>query len=212
MTESLTVLNNTPDPVLSTPNSPFNLSTVDVSQVEPLFIGPDGQRDTADDLAIVQCGATGTNVFGINLAGDYSLTVGSFEYLTTGAIDCSGFTQVSLKFQRFLNSDYQTFVYQTLEASADGASWSPLWDNGTSETADSAWSEQVHDISAVADGQSTVFLSWGHQVAASGAWAYSGWNVDDVEIWGLGGTTPPASTITASFDCTPNTGQLPFVT
>ena len=158
-------------------------------------------------------GATGSNVYGINLNGDYSIAVGSFEYLTTGAIDCSEFTQVSLKFQRWLNSDYQTYVYQTLEASVDGSSWSPVWDNGTSETADSSWSEQVFDLSAVADSEATLYLRWGHQVAASGAWAYSGWNVDDVEIWGLGsGSTPPTDTVGVAIGCTPDNGVLPFAT
>jgi len=156
-------------------------------------------------------GATGSNVFGINLNGDYANTVGSFEYLTTGPIDCSGFTQVSVKFQRWLNSDYQSYVYQTLEASDDGATWQSVWDNGTSEISDSSWSEQAYDLSAVADGASTLYLRWGHQVAGSGSFAYSGWNLDDVEVWGLGGTTPPTDTVAMVISCDPDSGVLPFV-
>ncbi len=158
-------------------------------------------------------GASGANVCGINLNGDYANVVGSYQYLTTGAIDCSEFTQVSLKFQRWLNSDYQTYVYQTLEASVDGSSWSPLWDNGTSTVADSSWSEQVFDLSSMADGEATVYLRWGHRVASTGAWAYSGWNIDDVEIWGLGaGSTQPTDTVQVTIGCTPDSGVLPFAT
>ncbi len=158
-------------------------------------------------------GATGSNVYGINLTGDYTTTVGGFAYLTTGAIDCSEFTQVSLKFQRYLNSDYQSYVYQTIETSLNGILWSPLWNNGTSETADASWSEQVFDLSAVADGAATLYIRWGHQVASSGAWAYSGWNVDDMEIWGLGsGTTPPTDTVAVAIGCNPDSGVLPFTT
>jgi len=158
-------------------------------------------------------GATGTNVCGINLNGDYANTVGSFQYLTTGAIDCTDLLQVSLKFQRWLNSDYQSYVYQTLEASVDGSSWTPLWDNGTSEVSDSSWSEQVFDLASLADGESTLYIRWGHQVASSGSWAYSGWNVDDVEIWGLDtGSGTPTDTVGVSIGATPASGQLPFAT
>ena len=113
---------------------------------------------------------------------------------------------MSLKFQRWLNSDYQTYVYQTLEASVNGLMWSPVWDNGSSEVADSSWSEQVFDLSALADGETTLYLRWGHRVASSGSWAYSGWNIDDVEIWGLGsGSTPPTDTVDhLAIGCTPD--------
>ncbi len=40
-------------------------------------------------------------------------------------------------------------------------------------------------MSAVADGQPTVYIRWGHEVVDSDAWPYSGWNIDDVEIWGI---------------------------
>ncbi|MCH2139386.1 MAG: hypothetical protein MK074_10105, partial [Phycisphaerales bacterium] len=92
---------------------------------------------------------------------------------------------VELKFQRWLNSDYQPYVTQRLEISADGTNWTSIFDNGDSEMTASSWSEQVHDISDVADGEPAVRVRWSHQVTQSGAWAYSGWNVDDVAIWGV---------------------------
>ena len=145
---------------------------------------PTGQGGTSHGSADPDSGATGSNVFGVNLNGDYSTTAGGPYFLTTAAIDCSELTQVGLHFQRWLNTDYQSFVFATLEVSNDGLTWTMLWENGSSEVTASSWSEQAYDISGVADNQPTVYVRWGYEIG-SGAWAYSGWNVDDVEIWGI---------------------------
>jgi hypothetical protein len=130
-------------------------------------------------------GADGSsNVCGINLNGDYSSSAGGPYNMTTTAIDCSDLTDTGLKFQRWLNQDYQPYATATVEISNNGLSWTSLWNNGSSEVADSSWSLQEFDISAVADGQPTVYIRWTHAVT-SGAWVYSGWNVSNVEIWGV---------------------------
>jgi len=136
-------------------------------------------------------GATGNNVLGINLNGDYSDAQGGEMSLTSNAIDCSSLNDVELRYQRWLNSDYQPYVTQRVEVSPDGVNWSVFFDNGDSETTESSWSEQVHDISDIADGEVAVRVRWSHQVTSGGAWAYSGWNVDDVAIWGIGGDIEP---------------------
>jgi hypothetical protein len=152
-------------------------------------------------------GATGTNVFGINLNGDFALVEAGPLYLTTGVIDCSELTQVSLHFQRWLNCDWQPWALVTVEVSADGLSWTVIWDNGFEEVTDDAWSEHVFDLSTVADNQATVYVRWGHEITqASGAWAYSGWNIDDVQIYG----EASVGTVTATLGCEPASGQLPF--
>jgi hypothetical protein len=129
-------------------------------------------------------GATGYSVCGVNLLGDYSADPGGPYYLTTTAIDCTDLAEVNLKFMRWLNTDYQPYAYATIEVSNDGSDWAPVWANGGSEIAENAWSAQSYDISAVADGASTVYVRWGYQIGSS-AYVYSGWNIDDVEIWGL---------------------------
>jgi subtilisin family serine protease len=149
------------------------------------FGQPTGQGGTQFGNADPSSGATGNNVFGINLGGDYSTNVGSSMYLTTGAIDCSGLQGTKLVYQRWLNSDYQPWVAATLEISTNGSTWTSIWENGGGEVADNQWREQSHDISAIADGQSTVYFRWRHQVLQSGAWAYSGWNIDDVTVTAL---------------------------
>jgi hypothetical protein len=147
------------------------------------FGEPQGQGGDAHGFPDPSSGATGVTVCGVNLNGDYSTVPGGPYYLTARAFDCSDLAQVSLKFQRWLNTDYPPYASATVEVSNDGTSWASVWLN-SGEITDNAWSEQVYDISSVADGASTVYVRWGYEVG-SGAWAYSGWNVDDVEVWGL---------------------------
>ncbi|MHC4764011.1 MAG: C25 family cysteine peptidase [Planctomycetota bacterium] len=134
-------------------------------------------------------GATGTNVFGVNLAGDYSTTSGGPWYLSLRGISCQDLYDVQLKFKRWLNTDYQPYVSATVEVSNDALNWETIWENGSSSISDSSWTTQVFDISDVADFQDFVYLRWGYEVG-SGAWAYSGWNIDDVEIWGVPPSPP----------------------
>jgi hypothetical protein len=128
-------------------------------------------------------GATGLNVFGVNLSGNYDDSVGGPFYLTTPAIDCSRAENVTLEFQRWLNTDYQPYVTVTVEVSTDGTLWNTLWQNGGSFIQDSSWSLQTFDISNYADHQKTVFIRWGYQ-NFSDVIAFSGWNIDDVQIKG----------------------------
>jgi len=147
------------------------------------FGQPAGQGGDEHGNPDPTAGATGPMVCGVNLQGDYSLEAGGPYHLTTTAFDCSGLDGIELRFQRWLNSDYQPYVYATIEASNNGVDWTPVWDNGESEVAEDAWSLQACDLSDVADDQPAVFLRWGYEVHEA-AYAYSGWNIDDVQIWG----------------------------
>jgi subtilisin family serine protease len=126
-------------------------------------------------------GATGLRCYGVNLTGDYSLSIGGPYSLTAGPFNFANQTGVKLQFKRWLNSDWEPYVYDTVEVSTNGSTWTPVWNNGGSEIADSSWSLQQYDISTIASNQPAVFVRWTYRVA-SGAWAYSGWNIDDVEF------------------------------
>jgi hypothetical protein len=134
-------------------------------------------------------GATGTNVFGVNLNGDYSTTVGGPWYLTAGPLSFVGYTNVIMQFQRWLNTDYQPYGYATVEVSTNGTTWTQIFSNGYSEIADASWSKFQYSVSTLADNCPTVYVRWGYQVAG-GAYAYSGWNIDDVEFLGSPAMTP----------------------
>jgi hypothetical protein len=130
-------------------------------------------------------GATGLNVYGYNLDGDFPIDIGGPYWLTTTALDCTGATQVTLQFERWLNCDWLPWVSVSIEVSNDGATWVRIWENAHEEIADDAWATHAYDISAVADDQATVYVRWGHEVLTSGTWAYSGWNIDDIVILGV---------------------------
>ena len=129
--------------------------------------------------------ATGSNVFGINLSGDYSTPIGGPYYLTAGPFDLRYYTSTRLQFERWLNTDYFPYVHATVQVSSNGSAWNTIWSNGSAEIADAAWKRVSYDISAYADDCASVYVRWGHRVTSTGAWAYSGWNLDDIQLLGL---------------------------
>lgn len=127
-------------------------------------------------------GHTGANVYGYNLAGDYANNL-SVKYLTTTPIYCANVTQTSVKFWRWLG--VEQFDRATIEVSNNGTDWVSLWVNPSdAPIADTAWVQQSLDIASVADNQATVYLRWGMGPTDSSV-TYPGWNIDDVEIWGI---------------------------
>jgi hypothetical protein len=133
-------------------------------------------------------GVTGVNVYGYNLSGEYPDDMGE-EYLTSDAIDCSNLTMVEVRFWRWLGVEHATYDHAQFQVSNDGSDWTVLWQNspGYENTLDeSAWSQHIYDISALADEQATVYLRW-VMGPTDGSVSYHGWNVDDIEIWGIQG-------------------------
>ncbi|UCD29416.1 MAG: hypothetical protein JSV03_02735, partial [Planctomycetota bacterium] len=148
------------------------------------FGTPIGQGGNTEGYPDPTGGATGTNVYGINLNGDYSTELTGPAYLTTGPLDFTKYENVTLQFQRWLNTDYQPYVKATIEASTDAKYWTLIWSNGSSEITDSWWTMVQYDISAIADDKSAVYVRWGHEIVDNGALAYSGWNIDEIRFLG----------------------------
>ncbi len=145
-------------------------------------------------------GHTGTNVYGYNLSGDYENSLPE-RHLTTTALDCTGLTEVTLKFWRWLGVEQSTYDHAYVRVSNDGTNWTTVWSN-SSVVSDTSWVQQEFDISAVADDQPTVYIRW-TMGTTDGSWRYCGWNIDDVEIWGLA-SSGPAGTIAAVRSCLPH--------
>lgn len=146
---------------------------------------PTGGGGTAHGHPDPTAGATGSNVLGINLNGDYSTALGGPWWLTAGPFDLSQRKSTRLAFQRWLNSDYEPWVSALIEVSINGTQWTTVWRNGFTFTAESSWKRQELDLSAIADRQPRVWVRWGHKVGRSTeVWACSGWNLDDVQILG----------------------------
>jgi extracellular elastinolytic metalloproteinase len=125
---------------------------------------------------------SGANVYGYNLAGQYSNNIPQ-HWLTTTAIDCSGYENVELTFQRWLGVESSSFDHAEIEVSNDGSTWVSVWSHTGGSFTDPAWTEFTYDISSVADTQSTVYVRWG-MGTTDGSVTYCGWNIDDVVIAG----------------------------
>ncbi len=141
---------------------------------QPLGLG--GSTGSPDPTA----GHTGTNVFGYNLSGDYPDNLASEQYLTTGAINCTGRTGVRLSFWRWLGVEEAAWDHASVDVSNNGSTWTRVWANSSSID-DGAWVPQTIDISAVADNQSTVYLRWAMGTSDT-AVNYCGWNIDDIRL------------------------------
>ncbi len=127
-------------------------------------------------------GFTGDDVYGVDLNGDYDATSGGPWYLTTGPIDCSGYSNVTLQFERWLNTDVTPYVSATIDY-FDGTTWINIYTNPSSEVTDSDWQLVSYSLPNAA-GNSNVRIRWGYEVT-SGAFLYSGWNIDDVALLGV---------------------------
>ncbi len=138
-------------------------------------------------------GFTGANVYGYNLAGQYPNSLTPTQYLTTKAINCSGLSQVQLRFRRWLGVESSTYDHANIQVSNNGSTWTAVWDHSGSSLIETSWSLQTYNIAATADNQSTVYLRWGMGTTDTSV-TYSGWNIDDVEILAVA-PTPCSSVI-----------------
>jgi len=128
-------------------------------------------------------GATGANVYGYNLAGDYTDNMVQ-EFLTSTPVDLTGVIGTTIEFQRWLGVESASYDHATVEISTDGSTWSPVWDHTGGALDEGAWGLQSYDIAAAADGQSSVSFRWTMGVT-DGSVTYPGWNIDDVRISGM---------------------------
>ncbi len=136
-------------------------------------------------------GHTGSNVYGVNLSGDYDTTPNQgFRYLTTGPIDVSNFKHVQLDFWQWLNTDHINEVIDTIDV-GDGTFWTGVYNNSETPTTDNSWKNVVINISPQADRRPELYIRWSYLIQ-NGARPFSGWNIDDVSITGVPVDPSPA--------------------
>jgi len=127
-------------------------------------------------------GHTGSNVYGYNLSGDYINNMPAY-HLTTTTIDCSGLSDVELRFWRWLNVEDAQYDDASISVN-NGSGWNEIYHNPEyAEVTDGAWTQVSYDISSWADNQASVQIRWTMGTTDVG-WRYSGWNIDDIEILG----------------------------
>jgi hypothetical protein len=161
----------------------FNTNPNWTTQGQWAFGHPTGGGSYAHDPTN---GHTGTNVYGYNLAGDYTNSMPVYA-LTTTPIDCTGKYGVKLDFYRWLGVESDSdFDKATIEVSNNGTSWTTVWravDTGGA-VSDASWQHVIYDISSVANNQPAVRVRWGMGPTDSYV-TYPGWNIDDVKLTSL---------------------------
>ena len=140
-------------------------------------------------------GHSGTNVYGYNLNGDYTNNMPEY-HLTSGPLDCSGMTEVTLRFWRWLGVERSRYDHAYIRISTDGVNWTKVWENPDAEIADTSWTYQQFDISAWASNKPAVYLRWTMGPTDS-SWTYCGWNLDDIEVW----ATLPVQVLLGDVNC-----------
>ena len=91
------------------------------------------------------------------------------------------------------------YVRNAVEYSLDGNTWTAAWEStGGEPLLDDRWTHVILNLGPQADGQSTVYVRWIYEIRDR-AYQYSGWNIDDIEIWAESLTQP-------SVPSGPNTG------
>ncbi len=128
-------------------------------------------------------GYTGDNVYGYNLNGDYTNSMGEY-HLTAPVMDCSAAAGTTLRFYRWLGVEQPVYDHAVISVSVDGTTFEEVWHN-SSTIYDGEWLYCEYDISEWADGQPEVYVRWTMGPTDSG-WTYCGWNIDDVEVGYLG--------------------------
>jgi cysteine-rich repeat protein len=146
---------------------------------------PAGTLGNGDPLTA----ASGANIVGTDLRGDGVYQRSSVERLTSPTFDVRGYSQVRLRFKRWLA--IEDGFYDTAAIAADGA---VIWRNfaspgpdGQVHTLDREWREIDLDLGpAAADGAVTVEF----RLATDEGVHFGGWNLDDVCLY-VAGDGPP---------------------
>ncbi len=133
-------------------------------------------------------GRSGPNVYGYNLSGDYGPGEPA-QNLTSPAFNMSTKRGATLQFYRWLGVERSTWDHAKVQVSNNGSVWTTIWENPDSTIEDADWSEQNLDISAVADGQSTVYLRW-VMGPTDGFFQWPGWYIDDITLIGTENVAP----------------------
>lgn len=155
-------------------------------------------------------GFTGANVYGYNLAGDYTNSLTPVQYLTSGPIDCANASGVRLEFQRWLGIESATYDKANIQISTDGQNWDTVWQHTGASLNPNTWTLFSHDLSQWADNQPTVYLRWGMGTTDTSV-VYVGWNIDDIRVWGLVPVTPPSCAGDANGDGAVNGADLSII-
>ncbi len=136
---------------------------------------------------------SGSQIWGNDLGpsgwnGEYQPNVEN--WLLSPSINCSGLSDVHLRFQRWLTVEDGIYDQATIEIGNQTVWTNPASSGGSNNLLDSSWTLQDIDISALADGNPNLRIRF--RLQSDGGVQFGGWNLDDISVASLlPGTTPP---------------------
>lgn len=103
-------------------------------------------------------------------------------YLTSPTFNTDFAGTVYLTFYRWLNTDYQPYMKDTIEVSIDdGGSWTVIWENPFEVPInDASWKFQSFDITAFKGPKTRV--RWGFAINSTGVYDEASWNIDAIKV------------------------------
>ncbi|MDX2115040.1 MAG: S8 family serine peptidase [Planctomycetota bacterium] len=127
-------------------------------------------------------GFTGTNVYGFNLAGNYTNSMPEYT-LTSTPFSMTGQTGSFVTFRRWLGVERSRYDFATFQISTNGgSSWTTVWTNSFDTSLnDGGWTLQSFDIASIVDNQPSVQFRW-TMGPTDGSVIYCGWNLDDIVV------------------------------
>lgn len=147
-------------------------------QIGPAMASPP-TNPFGPDPAMDHTTTNDNGVAGIVIGGNASPALHPFSYLTSPAFAAPGPT-VKLRFQRWLNSDYDPWMHNTIDV-WNGSAWITVFaSGGPPGIQDNAWTPQEIDLSMYAN--PAMRIRFGMDVAQGGAFTVSSWNLDDVFV------------------------------
>ena len=140
--------------------------------------GLGGNKGNADPSSAYE----GSNILGTDLTsnGDYEANLTDRAYTAVSpTIDCSGFTDIRLSFQRWLNVEQPQYDHAYIDF-FNGSTWEEIYSNDAT-IEDNSWSLQNIELPTSANNNANVKIRFCIG-SSDGGWEYSGWNIDNFVI------------------------------
>jgi hypothetical protein len=125
---------------------------------------------------------SGVKCWGNDLTSDGAYPSHANNDLASPPVDATGRHHVHLRYQRWLG--VEDAAYDQAQIVVAGSTvWSNPAGSGADPLIDTAWTRHDLDLSALADGKAGVVVEW--KLVSDGGLEFGGWNLDDVELFGL---------------------------
>lgn len=135
-------------------------------------------------------GYTGPSVLGYNLGGTYTNNIRSTRYATSPPISTVGFSNLRLRFARWLGVESSQYDRANIQFSTNNVQWQTVWTNPAALVKDDAWVLVEYELPVAAENQPSLRIRFG-MGPTDGSVVYCGWNIDDISIVSISNAVPP---------------------